>query len=67
MEKRFMTIFRLVIMALAFVALAVFMILHICAGLETQTSKLYLGLYILLMGWAAVRAFSLAKDLLKKQ
>lgn len=66
MEKRFLTIFRLVIMALAFVALAVFMILHVRAGIETQTSKLYLGLYVLLMGWAAVRVYSLTKDLLQK-
>ncbi len=66
MESRFMKIFRLVIMAAAFVVLAVFMILHVRAGIETQMSKLYLGLYLILMGWAAVRVFSIAKDLLQK-
>ena len=66
MESRIIKIFRLVIMAVAFVALAVFMILHVRSGLLTQTSKLYLGLYVFLMGWAAVRIFMIAKDLLKK-
>lgn len=61
-----MKIFRLVVMAAAFVALTVFMVLHIRAGIGTQMSKLYLGLYILLMIWAAVRIFSLTKEILKK-
>mgnify|MGYP003297010192 FL=1 len=66
MESRIMKIFRLVIMAAAFIILAVFLVLHAGAGLETQMSKIYLGLYIILMGWAGVRVFSLAKELLKK-
>lgn len=66
MESRLMKIFRLVIMAAALVVLTVFMILHVRAGIETQMAKLYLGLYVILMGWAAVRVFSLAKELLKK-
>ena len=66
MGNRIMKIFRLVIMALAFVVLTVFMVLHIRAGIETQMSKMYLGLYIILMGWAAVRVFSIAKDLFQK-
>ena len=66
MENRIMKIFRLVIMALAFVVLTVFMVLHVRAGIETQMSKLYLGLYVVLMGWAAVRVFSIAKDLFQK-
>jgi hypothetical protein len=66
MESRIMKIFRLVIMAAAFIILAVFLVLHASAGLETQMSKIYLGLYIILMGWAGVRVFSLAKELLKK-
>ena len=66
METRIIKICRLVIMAVAFVALAVFMILHVRSGLMTQTSKLYLGLYIILMVWAAVRVYTMAKELLKK-
>ena len=66
MESRLMKIFRLVIMAAALVVLTVFMILHVRAGIETQMAQLYLGLYVILMGWAAVRVFSLAKELLKK-
>lgn len=53
-------------MAIAFVLLTVFMILHVKAGVVTQMSKLYLGLYIILMVWAAVRVFSIAKDLFTK-
>ena len=52
-------------MVLAFVTLTVFMVLHVCAGIETQMSKLYLGLYIILMVWAAVRVFSIVKELRK--
>lgn len=66
MENRIMKILRLVIMAIAFVVLAVFMVLNFRAGVETQMQKLYIGLYLVLMGWAAVRVFSIAKDLLKK-
>ena len=66
METRFMKFFRLAVMAVAFVVLAVFTVLHVRAGLETQMSKLYLGLYIILMAWAAIRVFSIAKDLFQK-
>ena len=66
MGNRILKILHLAVMAIAFVALAVFMVLHVRAGLETQMSKLYLGLYVILMAWAAVRVFSIAKDLLKK-
>ena len=66
MENRIMKVLRLVIMAVAFIVLAVFMVLNYRAGVETQMQKLYVGLYVVLMGWAAVRVFSMAKDLLKK-
>ena len=52
-------------MVLAFVTLTVFMVLHVRAGIETQMSKLYLGLYIILMVWAAARVFSIVKELRK--
>lgn len=66
MENRFMKIFRLVIMALALVVLIVFMVLHVRAGLESQMSRVYLGLYGLLIIWAGVRVFTLVKDIIKK-
>lgn len=66
MGNKILKIFHLAVMAIAFVALTVFMVLHVRAGIDTQMSKLYLGLYILLMVWAAVRVFSIAKELRKK-
>ena len=66
MGSRILKIFHLAIMAIALAVLTVFMVLHIRAGIETQASKLYLALYIILIGWASVRVFSLAKVLLKK-
>ena len=66
MVRRIAKIVRLVIMAAALVALIVFMILHVRAGLGTQVSKLYLGLYIMLTLWAAARVFTLSKDLFQK-
>ena len=67
MENRIMKVLRLVIMAVAFIVLAVFMVLNYRAGVETQMQKLYVGLYLVLMGWAAVRVFSIAKDLFQKK
>lgn len=61
-----MKIFHLVVMALALVALVVFLVLHISAGIDSQMSKLYLGLYIMLIIWAAARVFTITKDLLQK-
>lgn len=66
MGNRILKIFHLAVMSIAFVFLTVFMVLHVRAGLDTQTSKLYLGIYVILMAWAAVRVFSISKDLLKK-
>ena len=61
-----MKFFRLVVMAVAFVALAVFTVLHARSGLETQTSKLDVAFFIILMVWAASRVFSIANDLFQK-
>lgn len=66
MEKKIAKIIRLVIMAIALVALIVFLIIHISTGILTQMSKIYLGVYILLILWAAVRVFTMTKDLLQK-
>lgn len=66
MGNRFLKIFHLAVMALALVALVVFLVLHILAGLDTQMSKIYLVLYFLLIIWAGTRVYTLAKDLIQK-
>ncbi len=66
MGDKALVIFRAVFMVLMLVALAVFMILHIKAGLDTQNSKLLLAGYVLLLIWAGVRVFVLVKEILRK-
>ena len=66
MGQRILKIFHLAIMALALVALLVFVILQISAGVDTQMSKIYLGLYCLLILWAGARVFTLIKELKNK-
>lgn len=66
MENRFLKIFHLAVMALALVALVVFLVLHVLAGLDTQMSKIYLALYVLLIIWAGTRVYTLTKDLIQK-
>ena len=66
MKKKRAKIIRLVIMAIALVALVVFLIIHLSSGIGTQISKIYLAVYILLILWAAMRVFTMTKDLLQK-
>ncbi len=66
MGNRFLKIFHLAVMALALVALVVFLVLHVLAGLDTQMSKIYLALYVLLIIWAGTRVYTLTKDLIQK-
>jgi len=66
MGNRFLKIFHLAVMALALVALIVFLVLHVLAGLDTQMSKIYLALYVLLIIWAGTRVYTLTKDLIQK-
>ena len=66
MGNRFLKIFHLAVMALALVALIVFLVLHVLAGLDTQMSKIYLALYVLLIIWAGIRVYTLTKDLIQK-
>ena len=54
MGNRFLKIFHLAVMALALIALVVFLVLHVLAGLDTQMSKIYLALYVLLIIWARI-------------
>lgn len=66
MGNRFMKIFHFAVMAIALVAIVVFMVLHVKAGLETQMSKVYAALYVLLAVWAGIRTYSLGKDVFGK-
>lgn len=63
MGNRALKIFHAVFMALMLVALAIFMIIHIRAGLDGQNAKILLAGYILLILWAAARLFTLIRNL----
>ena len=58
-----MKIFYAVFMALMLVALAVFMVIHIRAGLDGNNAKILLAGYVLLIIWAAGRLFTLIRNL----
>ncbi len=66
MGSNFLKIFYAVFMALMLVALTVFMIVHIRAGLDGQNAKILLAGYILLIIWAAGRLFTLIRNLKNK-
>lgn len=66
MGNKVLKILYAVFMALMLVALTVFMIIHIRAGLDGQNAKILLAGYILLIIWAAARLFTLVRDLLRK-
>lgn len=63
MGNKALKIFHAVFMALMLVALAVFMIVHIRAGLDGQYAKILLAGYILLIVWAAARLFTIIRNL----
>ena len=64
MGNKALKIFYAVFMALMLVALIVFMIVHIRAGLDGQYSKILLAGYILLIVWAAARLFTITRNLI---
>ena len=66
MGNKALKIFYAVFMALMLVALTVFMIIHIRAGLDGQNAKILLAGYILLIIWAVARLFTLVRNLLEK-
>lgn len=65
MGNKVLKIFYAAFMALMLVALTVFMVIHIKAGLEGQNAKILLGGYVLLILWAVARLFNLIKSLIK--
>ena len=66
MKNKFLKILYAVLMALAVVALVVFMIIHIRAGLNGVNSKLLLAAYVLMIFWAGFRLYAIIKNLLGK-
>ena len=50
-------------MALMLVALTVFMVIHIRAGLDGNNAKILLAGYVLLIIWAAGRLFTLIRNI----
>ena len=65
MGNRITKIVHLTVMALALIALIVFMVLQIISGIASQ-NKIYLALYALLILWAGARVVTLAKELRQK-
>ena len=63
MGNKALKIFYAVFMALMIVALTVFMVIHIRAGLDGNNAKILLAGYVLLIIWAAGRLFSLIRNL----
>ena len=67
MGNKALKIFYAVFMALMLVALTVFMIIHIRAGIDGTNAKIFLAAYVLLIIWAAARLFTMIKNLIGKQ
>lgn len=63
MGNKALKIFYAVFMSLMLVALAVFMIVHIRAGLDGPYAKIRLAAYILLIVWAVARLFTIIRNL----
>lgn len=63
MGNRIFKIAYVVFMALVLLAVVVFMILHIKAGLQSGNAKLILAGYILIFIWGLSRLYTLIKNL----
>lgn len=66
MGNKAFRIFFAAMMTLAIIALVVFMIVHIRAGLEGTNAKLLLAAYVLMIIWAGIRLFATVRNLLGK-
>ena len=63
MGNKALKIFYAVFMALMLVALTVFMVIQIRAGLDGNNAKILLAGYVLLIIWAAGRRFTLIRNI----
>ncbi len=66
MGNKALRIFYAAFMALILVALIVFMIIHLRAGLDGQYAKILLAGYVLLIVWAVYRLINLVKSIIQK-
>ena len=66
MGNKVFRIFFAAMMTLAIIALVVFMIVHVRAGLDGANAKLLLAAYVLMIIWAGFRLFATVKSLLRK-
>lgn len=66
MENKVFRIIFAGLMALAVIALVVFMIIHIRVGLDGVNSRLLLAAYILMIIWAGIRLYTTIKSLLNR-
>lgn len=66
MENKVFRIIFAGLMALAVIALVVFMIIHIRAGLDGVNSRLLLAAYVLMIIWAGIRLYMTIKSLLNR-
>ena len=65
MGNKIMKICLAVLMAAAIVILAVLMVMNVIEGLVGQNAKMYMWFYVILIVWAAIRLYSLIKDIRK--
>ena len=65
MGNKIMKICLAVLMAAAIVILAVLMVMHVKEGLVGHNAKMYMWFYVILIVWAAIRLYSLIKDIRK--
>lgn len=63
MGNKALRIFLAVMMTLAIIALVVFMIVHIRAGLDGVNAKLLLAAYVLMIIWAGFRLLATIRSL----
>ena len=63
MNNKIFKITYAAIIAIILIALVVFMIMQICSGVKGGIATLYTAMYGLLILWAAVRLYSLIKEI----
>lgn len=64
MNSKIVKILYAVLLLAILVLVACFLVAHVKAGLQTGISKIYLGLYIILIVWALYRLYTIIRELL---
>lgn len=63
MNNKIFKITYAAIISIILIALVVFMVMQICSGVKGNIATLYTAMYGLLIIWAAVRLYSLIKEI----